>query len=87
MTAYFCHTHIIQNRTFAWIIFNPEYLLRFAGVDVNNGRIKRYINQEEVWEECPELINEYYRLYCYVKGINSFKLVEKNEKYGNKNIK
>ena len=54
---------------FAWIVLHPEFLKKWAAVDVINGRIKRAIDQQEIWEECPELIDEYYRLCCYVKKV------------------
>jgi hypothetical protein len=54
---------------FAWIVFNPEVLKEWAGVDVLYGRIQRLIDGREVWEYCPEVIFEYRRLSKYVKAV------------------
>lgn len=54
---------------FAWVLLHPEFLKKWAAVDVINGKIKRVIDQQEIWEECPEIIDEYYRLCCYVKKV------------------
>jgi len=54
---------------FAWILLHPDFLKKWAGVDVIKGKIKRLIDQKETWEECPELIDEYHRLCCYVKKV------------------
>ncbi|MCX6664228.1 MAG: hypothetical protein NTZ75_08285 [Euryarchaeota archaeon] len=54
---------------FAWIINNPMFLKNWAGVDVLEGKIKRVIDGQEVWEICPELKSEYHRLHCYVKTV------------------
>ena len=61
---------------FAWIVFHPDFLLKWADVDVINGKIKRVIDQKVIWEECPKLINEYHRLYCYVKKIDFFNIIK-----------
>jgi len=53
----------------AWILFNPETLKEWAGVDVINGRIQRRIDGHEVWEDCAELRSEYVRLCNYVKVV------------------
>jgi len=55
---------------FAWILFNPDILKSWAGVDVLNGKIKRLIKNSEVWEICPELKSEYKRLCNYVGKFN-----------------
>jgi hypothetical protein len=44
---------------FAWLVFHPELLEQWAAVDVIGGRIKRTVNGDEVWEDCPEVIGEY----------------------------
>jgi hypothetical protein len=54
---------------FAWVLFNPQILKDWAGVDVLNGKIGRVINNQEIWERCPELKSEYKRLCNYVKAI------------------
>jgi hypothetical protein len=54
---------------FVWILFNPEMLKKWAGVDVLNGRIQRLINGHEVWEYCCKLKREYKILCEYVKVV------------------
>ncbi len=44
---------------FAWLIYHPEILLRWAEVDVVLGRIKRVVDGNEVWELAPEILEEY----------------------------
>ncbi len=59
---------------FAWVLLNPKILKNWAGVDVSDGKIKRIINDHEVWETCSVLKTEYKRLCNYVK------IVIKNDK-------
>jgi hypothetical protein len=47
---------------FAWLVFHPEVLERWAEVDVIRGRIRRVVNGNEVWEDAPEIVPEYKRL-------------------------
>jgi len=54
---------------FSWIVFNPEVLKEWAGVDVLYGRIQSLIDRREIWEYCPELKFEYKTLYKYVKAV------------------
>jgi hypothetical protein len=44
---------------FAWLVYHPEHLLSWAGVDVVHGRIKRCVNGKAVWETAPEVVYEY----------------------------
>lgn len=44
---------------FAWLLYHPEILERWAEVDVIRGRIKRVVNGNEVWEDVPEAVGEY----------------------------
>ena len=47
---------------FAWLLYHPEFLETWAGVDVMRGRIKRTIDGVEVWEDSPETVIEYRKL-------------------------
>jgi hypothetical protein len=47
---------------FAWLIYHPDILERWAGVDVVMGRIKRVIDGQVVWEDSPETVAEYKNL-------------------------
>jgi hypothetical protein len=46
-----------------WLLFRPDLLRGWAGVDVLTGKIHRVIDGTEVWEDTPEVIPEYWRLY------------------------
>lgn len=46
-------------------LLNPESLSRLAGVDLIEGGIQRFVDGREIWEPCPELKAEYYRLRRY----------------------
>ncbi len=59
---------------FAWILFMPKILKKWAGVDALKGRNRTFINGNEVWESTPELRFKYKRLINYVK------IVKKNNK-------
>lgn len=54
---------------FAWILLHPDFLIKWAGVDVVTGRIKRFVDGRNVWENCSDLKNEYHRLRCYVEKV------------------
>jgi hypothetical protein len=71
---------------FAWILFNPETLKKWAGVDVSCGRIQRLIDGHEIWEYCPELKSEYKKLCKYVNAVKENDEILKNmiESYGRK---
>ncbi len=47
---------------FAWLLYNPDVLESWAGVDVLRGRILRRIDGRDVWEDAPEIIQQYKRL-------------------------
>lgn len=48
---------------FAWVALSPEILRDWAGVDVIHGRIKRRLDCGiEIWEEAPEVIQQYEKL-------------------------
>ena len=46
-----------------WLLLRPDILRDWAGVDVEAGKIQRLIDGSEVWEDEPEVIREYQRLY------------------------
>jgi hypothetical protein len=54
---------------FAWLLINPHQLIRWAGVDVLNGRIARTISNQTRWSSCPALRDEYARLRRYVEAV------------------
>lgn len=54
---------------FIWLLFNPQILRDWAGVDVVEGRIHRVIDDQEIWEDCPEIIGEYEKLCRYVMAV------------------
>lgn len=72
---------------FVWILFHPRILKEWAGVNVLDGRIKRLIHTDEIWEYCPELKSEYKRLCKYVKAVVENDQVLKNviKRYGQEN--
>lgn len=52
-----------------YVIRNPKLLCDWTGVDVKKGMIKRLVNGQEVWEDCPEVINEWKVLKRYVIAV------------------
>lgn len=54
---------------FILVLLNLEILTKWAGVDVIKGEIQRIIEEQEIWEDCPEVKFEYKRLLQYVKVI------------------
>jgi hypothetical protein len=73
---------------FAWVLFSPDILKNWAGVDVLNGKIQRVIKGCEVWGSCPGLKPEYKRLYNYVKAVVKDDKILKNiwERYAEDKI-
>lgn len=47
---------------FTFLIYRPDVLRLWAGVDVIGGRVRRSHNGHDVWEDCPEVIQQYKRL-------------------------
>ena len=45
-----------------WLLFRPDLLRDWAGVDVVAGKIHRVIDGNEVWEDEPVVVSEYQRL-------------------------
>ncbi|MGH8016207.1 MAG: hypothetical protein ACREBV_08455 [Candidatus Zixiibacteriota bacterium] len=54
---------------FVWLLFNPEILKKWAGVDVIFGRIKRQSENQEIWDCVPEIKTEYRRLCRYLRKV------------------
>lgn len=44
---------------FVWLLYRPDLLESWAGVDVLPGRVSRTIDGEVVWENSPETVDEY----------------------------
>jgi hypothetical protein len=59
---------------FDWLLYHPEVLEHWAGVDVIGGRIKRVVNGNEIWEDAPEVIGEYKRLRREVSRHHKWRL-------------
>lgn len=68
---------------FAWLLYHPDLLETWAGVDVLRGRIKRTIDGEDVWEESPETAIEYRKLLRAVSKNQKHRLRDVLEAYGN----
>ncbi len=56
---------------FAWVLFSPDILKDWAGVDVLNGKTHRIIEGQEIWEECPYTKAEYRGLRRYEEVVKS----------------
>jgi hypothetical protein len=54
---------------FIWVLFHPRILKDWAGVDVVNGRIHRVVENQEIWETCPDVKSEYQRLCRYTSVV------------------
>ncbi|MBZ5492185.1 MAG: hypothetical protein LAO76_14740 [Acidobacteriia bacterium] len=61
---------------FVWLIYNPDILYSWAGVDVIHGRISRVIGDELVWEGSPETIIEYRALRRRISKNHKHRLAE-----------
>lgn len=46
----------------AWLLWSPHLLESWAGVDVLLGRILRRTDGQDVWENAPEIVEQYKRL-------------------------
>jgi hypothetical protein len=67
---------------FAWLLYHPEFLETWAGVDVLRGRIKRMIDGKDVWEESPETTVEYRNLRRSVSKNQMHRLRDVLNTYG-----
>lgn len=52
-----------------YLVRRPKTLREWAGVDVKKGKIKRFIEGQEVWGDCPEVITEWKILKRYVHAV------------------
>lgn len=59
-----------REAAFKWLLLNPDKLNQKARINVFVGLIYRVVDDKEVIESCPELIQEYKRLRQYVGKIN-----------------
>lgn len=68
---------------FAWLVYEPEILERWAGVDVIRGRIKRVVDGQELWGDSPETVTEYKSLRREVSRHHKWRLRDVLARYGN----
>src|SRR5262249_51865129 len=54
---------------FIWLLFNPDLLRSWAGVDVLKGEILRRENGQDKWHSCPSVRDEYKRLRAYADAV------------------
>ena len=52
-----------------WLLLNPDFLMKWAGLDIVEGGIQRVVDGREMWESCPELKYEYGRLRAYAEAV------------------
>jgi len=72
-----------------WLLLRPDVLRDWAGVDVEAGKIQRLVDGSEVWENEPEVIREYQRLYrqaCFLVRRDRIlrRLVEEDGGFGSR---
>jgi hypothetical protein len=67
---------------FAWLIYQPQTLQRWASVDVIRGIIKRTVDGNEVWEDSPETASEYRALRREVSRHQKWRLRDVLARYG-----
>ncbi len=68
---------------FVWLLYHPDLLECWAGVDVLRGRISRTIHGESVWENSPETVEEYRSLRRRVSKNHKHRLRDVLTSYGN----
>lgn len=56
---------------FAWLLFHPEVLRDWAGVDVLDGEIQRLIGDQEIWQDAPDIKSKYEGLLRRVEFVKS----------------
>jgi hypothetical protein len=69
-------------RRFVWLLYRPDILESWAGVDVLRGRILRRIDDRDVWEDAPEIIEQYKRLKREVSRHHKWRLREVLARWG-----
>ena len=67
---------------FAWLLYRPDLLETWAGVDVARGRILRVIDGEQTWETSPETGYEYRELRRRVSRHQKNRLRDVLAEYG-----
>lgn len=67
---------------FAWLVYHPEILFHWAEVDVVRGRIRRMVKGNEIWEDAPEIVEEYKRLRREVSRHQKWRLRDVLEHFG-----
>jgi hypothetical protein len=67
---------------FAWLVYRPDVLKSWAGVDVVGGAIQRSYDGREVWEDCPEVREQYKRLRREVSRHHKWRLRKALIRYG-----
>ena len=67
---------------FVWLVYRPDLLKSWAGVDVMGGTIQRSYNGCEVWEDCPEVREQYKRLRREVSRHHKWRLLKALVQYG-----
>ena len=56
---------------FIWLLFSPDLLRSWAGVDVVKGEILRRENDQDKWHSCPSVRDEYQRLRAYAEAVKA----------------
>jgi len=67
---------------FVFLLYHPEILENWAGVDVIQGRIQRTIDGQELWEDSPETLEEYRWLRREVSRHVKYRLKDMLDSYG-----
>jgi hypothetical protein len=68
---------------FVWLLYRPDLLESWVGVDVLRGRISRTIDGGSVWENSPETVDEYRSLHRRVSKNHKHRLRNVLMSYGN----
>ena len=67
---------------FMWVLYRPDILESWAGVDVIRGRILRRVDGQDVWEDDPETTERYNRLKREVSKHHKWRLREVLARWG-----
>jgi hypothetical protein len=65
-----------------WLLYRPDLLESWAGVDVLRGRVSRMIAGELVWQDSPETVKEYRDLRRRVSKNHKHRLGAALKNYG-----
>lgn len=66
---------------FVCLLYHPEVLESWAGVDVIRGKIRRSIDGQEIWEDSPETREEYRKLRREVSRHVKYRLKDMLDRY------